>query len=556
MKHLQEVFKRVETELRGNNNLSVETNGILADLNEWDFEIVKHFITEVRLTIQRNDLNFVFKKYDYTEPIANKSSQLDLLICTPKRNKEDLILTDITNRLVIPKELKYDTMTVWGMPVEQARNFCIENALSRGAKYLFFIDDDMILENTTLVKLWETIQLTNSVCVAANYQRKAEYEVSAHGNLELIDINLIEQTSKNNPYENLIDNIYETDLCAMGCTLIDLNKLTKNVPAPYFWVFLAPDGLWSMGEDAFFTRNLISYIGEKPIIDTRPSVLHYDKRWKKTFGKRNKDVTYATNKIDDFVTFDHIRIPPEYPTIAVCIPKRSEQEIEATNYDWIPFPRGYKPRFLKVWGFNVDHARNELATQSVRVDSKYLLFIDNDIVLHRDCVSKMIDVMERDSDEEIGMIVGDYMLKGTPHHSVHLQVPSNGPLKGIVSELHKLNSDEVELYDENESLWLANWLCGMGCCLIRTSVFRQIQFPWFRCYNQKPHEVEGGGVNEDAQFSEMLFNNGYKVIHHREVYCLHVDFNNRRVYGFEKELDLRNYCGYPWLEQMQYISME
>jgi hypothetical protein len=32
-----------------------------------------------------------------------------------------------------------------------------------------------------------------------------------------------------------------------------------------------------MGEDAFFTKNLIEYTEEKPIIDLRISCLHYDK---------------------------------------------------------------------------------------------------------------------------------------------------------------------------------------------------------------------------------------------------------------------------------------
>jgi hypothetical protein len=32
-----------------------------------------------------------------------------------------------------------------------------------------------------------------------------------------------------------------------------------------------------MGEDAFFTKNLIEYTNQYPVIDTRPSVLHYDK---------------------------------------------------------------------------------------------------------------------------------------------------------------------------------------------------------------------------------------------------------------------------------------
>jgi hypothetical protein len=68
---------------------------------------------------------------------------------------------------------------------------------------------------------------TDRICVSADYQKKADYKITAHGTF----------------YDTDIDYLKESDLCAMGFTLINLLKLTEKVPAPYFWVFIAPDGL-------------------------------------------------------------------------------------------------------------------------------------------------------------------------------------------------------------------------------------------------------------------------------------------------------------------------
>jgi len=38
------------------------------------------------------------------------------------------------------------------MPVEKAREFALNQALQKQSKYLLFIDDDMIIENTALLK--------------------------------------------------------------------------------------------------------------------------------------------------------------------------------------------------------------------------------------------------------------------------------------------------------------------------------------------------------------------------------------------------------------------
>lgn len=104
------------------------------------------------------------------------------------------------------------------MQVEHARNFAVEKALELGCKHLLFIDDDMIVENTALVKLIETMNKTGALVVAGDYQKKAEYEISAHGNF----------------FDTNEDFIKSTELCAMGFTLMDVDRITQLVPMPLF----------------------------------------------------------------------------------------------------------------------------------------------------------------------------------------------------------------------------------------------------------------------------------------------------------------------------------
>jgi glycosyltransferase involved in cell wall biosynthesis len=104
------------------------------------------------------------------------------------------------------------------MKVEEARNFAVKKALEIGCKYLLFIDDDMIIENTGLIKLFETMFKTNKLVVSANYQKKADFEISAHGKF----------------FDTEEEYLKETDLCAMGFVLINIDEVTQKVPFPLF----------------------------------------------------------------------------------------------------------------------------------------------------------------------------------------------------------------------------------------------------------------------------------------------------------------------------------
>lgn len=526
-----DLMKEIELDIRGNGKIERCNYEKCSNLSEWDYRIIIGFITEVNLAIQRQDLNFVYKRYDIEKPFKNKIKK-DIFISCLKRDQRDTILTDVQNRLVIPKNLSYEYFECWGMNVDKARNLSVNQALEKGCKYLLFIDDDMVVENTSLMKLYETMIKTNKLVVSANYLRKADYEISAHGQLENTDIEYLK----------------ETDLCAMGFTLINLDEITKKVPMPLFWIFAAPDGYWSMGEDAFFTKNLFEFTNEKPIIDLRPSVLHYDKIWKRCFGKRLNNITYATNEISLFEKFDFQRQPPQHPLVVIATPTRNENDPISTNLDSLLILRGYKSQFKRISGFPVDQARNILANESVKLGSEFLLFIDNDIVLPQNALTQMLEIMADDKDHEIGAVTGDYLLKGKVSHSSFLQLNN----EGIVTELNRI--------DNNDKIIDSNWLIGLGCCLIRTEVFRQIRQPYFQCYSPKLNDVgmtmeEDGGINEDAHFTELLLMNGYKVKIVRDLKCLHIDFKNNKMYGYDSNIDLSKFSCFEWINNIEYVGI-
>jgi hypothetical protein len=86
-------------------------------------------------------------------------------------------------------------------------------------------------------------------------------------------------------------------------------------------------------------------------------------------------------------------------------------------------------------------------------------------------------------------------------------------------------------------------LVGLGCALIRTKVFREVQYPYFMCHSPKFKKEgvnisEDGGVNEDAHFSELLYENGYKINILNNLKCIHIDFDKRRMYGYDKEFNI------------------
>ena len=529
MEHLIPLMKQIEIELKAGMTISKENWNELAELSDWEYRIMQDFMLRVNLYQQNNNSNFVYKFYqkNINEFTTKQSNfKIDILIVSLKRSKTDLVLTDIYNRMPLPQNLTSDYLEIWGEQVTRGRNFAVKEAMRRNATYLLFIDDDIIAPQGGIQQLFQTMEKTDSNVVAGQYYRKMKPLMSAHGNLTKDDT---------------FDNVYKTDLCAMGFVLMNIDYLTRHIPIPLFWEFGAPDGYWSMGEDAFFTRNMIEHIDEKPIVDTSISLLHYDKTWKKIYGHKDNDVVYATNAIDNFEQFETLRAPNKYPLIAVATPLRTQNDPIAVDLTKMLLLRGYRTDPIKCHGLRVDDARTELASHALQMDADYLLFIDNDITPPSDGLCRLLEIMESDKENKIGCISGDYYLKGSPTYSAHLQLDDDGMVK------------ELDRVIQNNSMVESNWLIGLGFVLIRTDFFKQARKPWFKCHTRNQQNID---INEDAHFSELMFENGYKIIIDMQTQCLHVDFENKQYYGYSDNIDLKQYAGFEWLSQCKYISYQ
>jgi hypothetical protein len=183
MKHLVSVLKKVELYLRSETKFDISLLEELSNLNSWDYRIVQDFILRVNMAIQRQDLNFQYQYFEKSSEIPIslfKEKKFDLIIASLRRSQHDTVLTDIHNRLVIPPELSYHIIEIWGMPVTRARNLAVEQALKFRPKYLLFIDDDIIAPNNTLLILYNLMKETDAIVTAGNYYRKVEPLISAH----------------------------------------------------------------------------------------------------------------------------------------------------------------------------------------------------------------------------------------------------------------------------------------------------------------------------------------------------------------------------------------
>ncbi len=528
MKHLLPLLREIELELRANKELSYTNLSKLSELSDWELKIIQDFMLRVNMAIQNNDINFVFKFFEKnTREIEKRTSfnqKIDILIIVLKRDQQDTPLTDVWNRLIVPAGLKHQTMEIWGMMVTRARNMAVEKALKIGARYLMFIDDDVVTPNNALMKLYATMEEQQALVTSGLYYKKVE-PLEAPFENENGEIYIAKK-------DDTVASIYQyaNKICGMGCCLLDIESITKEVPLPLFWEFGAPDGYWSMGEDAFFTQNLVEYTGKAPLVDTSIKCMHMDKTWKKLYGERDNEVVYASGIWDtnDIKSFERMRVPPEYPLVLIGIPTRLETDPIAADLQNLLLLRGYRSEFFHPHGLNVDDARNVIAQKALEMEADYLLFIDDDVVPPKDGLSRLLTNMEEI--DEPCVISGNYCLKGNPPNSIHTQLNTKD---GLVTD-----TDRTAIFNEGK-LFECNWLIGLGFALIDTHILKQVRQPYFKCY-AKGKDTD---VNEDAHFTELCFEAGYKVYIDPTIECLHIDFNEKIIYGNEVK-EFKNYAGF------------
>ena len=170
---------------------------------------------------------------------------------------------------------------------------------------------------------------------------------------------------------------------------------------------------------------------------------------------------------------------------------------------------------IKVVGKPVDEARNELVDIAIKNGAKYLMMIDDDVLVPNDALIRLFHQLHG-QDEMIAS--GVYYTKTQPSTAIVLDKNNPG---GIVN------------YRQGEVIH-ADYV-GCGCMLIDMSVFDQLEKPYFKFNRCRPDiDPAMGAVGEDVWFCDKVAALGYRVVVDTNVQCGHEDFANKLVYQYDK----------------------
>lgn len=142
---------------------------------------------------------------------------------------------------------------------------------------------------------------------------------------------------------------------------------------------------------------------------------------------------------------------------------------------------------------SIDRARNEAAKLALVNEADYLMFIDDDVLIPRDTLIKLID-----ADKDV--IAGQVVIRGHPFNNMAFKytspislayyndLPLSTPcLNG--HEKYDIECDSCRLTPLQELVQVG--AVGFSCCLIKTSVLKKIEPPYF---------VTGPNHTEDIYF--------------------------------------------------------
>lgn len=152
-----------------------------------------------------------------------------------------------------------------GLKVAEARNRLVATALEKECTHIMFLDSDHIVDSSMLP------------CLLGNTGAAAVSGLITKRNSDRIQIGYVKADEDYyHPIDLKIDGgSYEVDVCAFGCTLIDLSVF-EDIEEPYFKDQMCRDKdgkLYQVRSDVGFCRDL-KKLGKSIRIDTRVLVGH------------------------------------------------------------------------------------------------------------------------------------------------------------------------------------------------------------------------------------------------------------------------------------------
>ena len=343
--------------------------------------------------------------------------------------------------------------------------------------------DDWLINNNTIFKYYNDL-----------YDQGYEFTYgsmwSLVDNIPLIAQDYPQSVKENRSYRNHLFNWKIPYTHLRTC----LSKHFFSLDTRKFQV----DGKWmKSGADNPLFYELIEKIEPNKIYANKEIVCNYndinplnDYKIRGKEQNENANLSYKNKKDNDKVK-----------TILLAIPtnKYIEPETMKSIYD-LDVPEGYKVDFQYFYGYRIDQIRNLIAEWAKRYD--YLFSVDSDIVLPKDCLTKMIA-----ADKDI--ISGLYIqrIPGTHTLEVYMDTP-NGGMTNIPSDL---------IVNLNHIVEIAG--CGFGCVLVNSDVIRKMEYPHFHYHSALDHR---NTVSEDVYFCKKARDIGFTIWADPSIVCDHI----------------------------------
>ena len=178
----------------------------------------------------------------------------------------------------------------------------------------------------------------------------------------------------------------------------------------------------------------------------------------------------------------------------------------------------YLCAFEFVRGYDCAAARNNIAKRALEIGADYVMMVDSDVTVPCDALINLIS-------HDVDVCSGYYMHRDSSTNAVtectcicKLLKPDGShyfgyPLESeyTAQELRELRENGVNLIEIHGG--------GMGCILIKTSVFEEVPYPWFDWVD---YGKGIGMLSEDLFFCESCRNEGIKIYADTRVACGHM----------------------------------
>lgn len=150
--------------------------------------------------------------------------------------------------------------------------------------------------------------------------------------------------------------------------------------------------------------------------------------------------------------------------------------------------------FEFVRGYDCATARNRIVQMALDKGVDYVLMVDNDVVLPKDILSVLLD-------DAKDVCLGYYAHRDTDNiyrgrvnvcklYDKHGALQFNFPLES------EYTAEEMQSLKEQGEYKIQIHGGGMGCALIKTSVFKKLVYPWYDWVNYKNRRM----LSEDLYF--------------------------------------------------------